>query len=614
MPKSARQAKPRPGKAGRRRRRRRAALARWAVKWTLTLAIWALVLFASATAWYAADLPDIDEALKATRPPTITVLAADGSRLARSGAIYGAPVRLADVPPALVHAVLATEDRRFYGHFGLDLVGLARAALANVRAGAIVQGGSTITQQVAKNLFLSPRRTLKRKIQEMLLALWLEQRFAKDQILTVYLNRVYFGAGTWGVEAAARRYFGVPAHRLTLYQSALLGGLLKAPSRDSPAHHPRRAARRAAQVLANMVDAGYISAASAAAARRAGAAIVAAPRRRARHFVDWVLEQVPSFAAAGGGELSVLTTLAPRLQGAAEQAVGAVLSGPGAAAGASEAALVAIAHDGAVRAMVGGRDYARSRFNRATQALRQPGSAFKPFVFVAGLEAGLTPETRIDDAPITVDGWTPRNFARRHLGPVSLSTALARSINTVAVKVAERAGRERVVGAARRLGITSKLEPTPSLALGSAEVRLIEMTAAYGAFANGGIGVWAWGIEEIRGAGGRLVYRRAGSGPGRVLDAPVAAAIDAMLAEAVATGSGRAARLARPVAGKTGTSQGFRDAWFIGYSGRLVAGVWMGNDDGTPMQGVTGGGLPARLWRRFMAVAMGGRVSEVGQE
>ena len=578
----------------------------WSLKWGLICAIWGVVIGGGIAVWYAADLPDIDTALAATRPPTVTVVAADGVIIAESGDLYGLPVQARDLPPALVQAVLATEDRRFYSHFGLDPIGLARAFVANVRAGGVVQGGSTLTQQLAKNLFLTPARTIKRKVQEVLLAVWLERHFSKDQILTVYLNRVYLGAGTYGVEAAARRYFGRRARDLDLYQSAMLAGLLKAPSRYNPAASPERAARRTAQVLTNMVAAGYLTEADVQAARRGHKIVVTAHRRATRHFVDWVLEQVPAFVSPGDRDLVVVTTLDSRLQRAAEAAVLNALDGPGKAVKASQGALVALAHDGAVRAMVGGRDYRASQFNRATQARRQPGSAFKPFVYVAGLEAGLRPHSRLVDAPLTIEGWSPRNFKRRHRGEVTLTTAMADSINTIAVQVAERAGRSTVVRAARRLGITAPLKATPSLALGVGEVSLIELTAAYGAFANGGIGVWAYGIEEVRDAGGRALYRRSGSGPGRVLDGRVAADIGSMLGAVITGGTGRAAAFGRPAAGKTGTSQESRDAWFVGYSADLVAGVWVGNDNGQPMQNVTGGGLPARLWRRFMTVAHAG--------
>ena len=580
------------------------AACRWTAYYAGLAAVWGVIAALAIVAWYAYDLPDVDKALAASRRPTVTLFAADGSRLATFGELYGLPARLRDLPAALPEAVLATEDRRFYRHFGVDPVGLARAAFVNLGAGRVVQGGSTITQQVAKILFLTPERTLKRKVQELLLALWLEHRFSKDQILTVYLNRVYLGAGTYGVEAAARKYFGKPARRLSTYQAAMLAGLLKAPSRYNPRRHPKRAKDRAIQVLANMVAAGSLTPGQAASAKRQKGAVIAPARRGgARYFADWVMEQVPDYVFPGGRDLTVITTLDNRLQRLAEKRVARMLAAAGNKAGVSQAALVAMTPDGAVGAMVGGRDYRASQFNRAVQARRQPGSAFKPFVYLAALEAGLTAATLIADAPLTVDGWSPRNFDGGYRGEVSMRRALAQSINTVAVKVAERTGRERVIRTARRLGLSADFKPTPSLALGAGEVSLIEITAAYGAFASGGFAVWAHGIKEIRDGSGRLLYRRRGSGPGRVAGAADAAAMNDMLADAVGSGTGRAARLQRPAAGKTGTSQNFRDAWFIGYTADLIAGVWMGNDDGRPMKKVTGGGLPARLWRNFMTAA-----------
>ncbi len=581
----------------------------WSLKWGLTLAIWGAVALAGVVTYYAYDLPDVGGLGAATRQPSVTVLAADGATLATFGSLYGEPVRVGALPPDLPHAVLAVEDRRFYSHFGVDLLGLARAAVVNFRAGRIVQGGSTITQQLAKNLFLTPERTLRRKVQETLLAFWLEHKFTKDQILTIYLNRVYLGAGTYGVDAAARKYFGKPAAAVSLYEAAVLAGLLKAPSRYAPTRAAGLARARARLVLRAMVETGYITEprAADALAHPAGFAPAAGPGPSARYFADWVADQLGSFVGSVDDDLVVTTTLEPRLQRIAEAEVAALLSGPGKAVGVTQAALVALAPDGAVRAMVGGRDYGTSQFNRATQALRQPGSAFKLFVYLAGLEQGLGPEARMADAPLTVSGWSPRNYDGAYLGEMSLVQALALSRNTVAVRVAEKAGRENVVSVARRLGITTPLTAGPSLALGAGEVTLIELASAYAALANDGVGVWAYGIEEVRDRKGRVLYRRRGSGPGRVVAPQHVAVMNGMLAQVIAEGTGKAAALSRPAAGKTGTSQDFRDAWFVGYTADLVAGVWLGNDDETPMTRVTGGGLPARLWRAFMAEALAGR-------
>ncbi|MDP6066521.1 MAG: PBP1A family penicillin-binding protein [Alphaproteobacteria bacterium] len=576
--------------------------------WLAVLGIWGAVLLIGVVAWYAYDLPDVD-APGAPRPrPALLLHYADGSPLARFGDLYGAEVALDELPPVMPQAVLAIEDRRFRWHFGIDLIGLARAAVANLRAGRIVQGGSTITQQLAKNLFLKPERTIKRKVQEVLLAFWLEANFSKDEILTLYLNRVYLGAGTYGVEAAAQRYFGLSARRLSLGQAALLAGLLKAPTRYAPTTSPRRARGRAQVVLASMVRSGAISQAQATTAGQRLAGLrpprkLPARTRTGRYAADWIVEQVSGYSGHARRDISVTTTLDAGLQKLAERVIESQLAAAGKRLAVSQAALVAMSPAGAVRALVGGRDYRLSQFNRASQARRQPGSTFKLFVYLAGLEAGLKPETQMRDEPLTVAGWSPRNYSGKYAGPVSLTQAFARSINTVAVKVAERAGRRRVVEAAARLGVTSPLPAHPSTALGTVGISLLEMTTAYATVAAGGRGVWSHGISTISEIGGARIHRRSGSGPGRVMAPGVAADLDAMLRAAVAEGGGRAARLSIATAGKTGTSQGHRDAWFIGYAGDLVTGVWVGNDDEKAMKRVTGAGLPARIWRAFMARA-----------
>ncbi|MBT3767134.1 MAG: PBP1A family penicillin-binding protein [Rhodospirillaceae bacterium] len=578
------------------------------LSWTLTLAVWGFIGLGGIMAWYAYDLPDVEEALKPTRQPTVTIVAVDGSTLATYGDLYGLPAQLKELPPDLTHAVLATEDRRFYDHFGLDLIGLARATVANILAGRIVQGGSTISQQVAKNIFLTPERSLKRKVQELLLALWLEHQFTKDQILSVYLNRVYLGAGTYGVEAAAQKYFGKSARRLSTYEAALIAGLLKAPSRYNPLRDKKRSQKRTRQVLANMVAAGYLTQAQAKAARHLKKQKFANNRRTSspRYFIDWVMAQVPDYVSPGSYDLTVVTTLDATLQANSEKAVRGALAGAGKKAKASEAAFVAMTPTGAIRAMVGGRNYVKSQFNRVTQARRQPGSAFKPVVYLAGLEAGLKPSSRILDAPIRIGTWSPRNFQRRHQGEVTLAHGLAQSINTVAVRVAEHAGRKNVVRTAQRLGITSPLKAQPSLALGTAEVSLLELVSAYAPFANGGAAVWPHGITEIRDGRKNVLYRRQGSGPSRIIDSQNVRHMNAMLGRVVQSGTGRNAKLDRPTAGKTGTSQNYRDAWFIGYTADLAAGVWFGNDNGRPMRKVTGGGLPAKLWHKIISKAHAG--------
>jgi len=570
--------------------------------------VWSCVALAALVAWYAYDLPDIEalEEAAGQRGATVTLTAADGSVLAHYGDVYGVAVQLRELPPHLPHAVLAVEDRRFYHHSGIDPRGVARALWDNISAGGLHSGGSTISQQLAKNLFLSPERTLRRKVQEALLAFWLERRFSKDQILTIYLNRVYFGQGAYGVDAAARRYFGKPARDVTVYESAVLAGIVKAPSRYNPVSNPELAAARASLALDGMVEAGWLTQREAEKARSGGAAIRGGgPGAQVRYVADWALERARDYVGSEGGDLVVATTIDPHLQRLAEKAVSSSLA---AARGrkAGQAALVAMRPDGAVVAMVGGRSYAESQFNRATQALRQPGSAFKLFVFLAALEAGIRPGDTVKDRPVTVAGWTPRNARRQHRGDVTLREAAARSLNSVAVILSETVGRDAVVAAARRLGITSELHTDPALALGTYEVTLLELTAAYAVMANRGYGVWPYAVREIRNADGRVLYRRSGGGPGRLVEAPDVSAINDMLTAAITWGTGRQARLDRPAAGKTGTSQDSRDAWFIGYTPDLVAGVWFGNDDNSPMDRVGGGSFPAQTWKAFMAPALAG--------
>ena len=575
----------------------------------LALLVWGAVAVVLVLAVFAYDLPDVHRAFRPTRAPMVVVLAADGTELARLGEIWGRPVPLHEMAPELALAVVATEDRRFFQHFGLDLAGLARAAFANLRAGRAVQGGSTITQQLAKNLFLTPERTLKRKIQEAMLAFWLEARFDKEEILTVYLNRVYLGAGAYGVDAAAKRYFDAGARELSLYQSALLAGLLKAPSRFNPLANPERAHARAIQVLENMAALGFVTEdevrkldLAERPARARARATPEAPKPSARYLAEWVIEQLSDFVAVNDRDLRVETTVDARLQGAAEAAVARAFKEktPG---GPEQAALVALAPSGAVKALVGGRDFGQSQFNRATSARRQPGSAFKPVVYLAALEAGLDPAARFVDGPFSIAGYSPRNYEGTYSGEVGLADAVARSINTVAVQVAVRAGLARVVEMARRLGLGDEFEPEASLALGTAEVTLLDLTQAYAVLANGGRRAWPYAIERITDTEGRVIWRREGEGAERLAVEAHVRTLARWLVGAIEHGTGRQARLDREAAGKTGTTQNFRDAWFLGFTADLVAGVWMGNDDNAPMKNVTGGGAPARLWRDFMLEA-----------
>ncbi|MBT4941334.1 MAG: PBP1A family penicillin-binding protein [Rhodospirillaceae bacterium] len=580
---------------------------RFLFKWSFTLAIWGLVMLGGMTAFYAYDLPSTDKALEVTRRPAVTLLALDGSKMASLGDLQGQAVSVKDLPSYLPQAVIATEDRRFYDHSGIDFIGVARAMVTNLKAGRVVQGGSTISQQAAKNLFLTPDRTFKRKYQELLLAFWLEQKFTKDQILTIYLNRVYLGSGTYGVDAAARKYFSVPASKLTVFQAAIIAGLLKAPSRLNPRTNIKAAISRGKVVLSNMVAAGYLTATSAKRAARSNLRSTHNQRSQkiGRYFVDWISEQVRGFIGPQSGDVTVQTTLDAKLQARVEHHIEKYLSQNGKRYNVSEGAIIVMSPDGAVRAMAGGRNYQKSQFNRATQARRQPGSVFKPIVYLTALENGLSPDSRFTDSALTIKSWKPRNYDGKYHGEMSLKEALSRSVNTIAVKVSERVGRGNVVKTAKRLGITATLTTSPSLALGTSGVSLIEMTGAYAVLANGGHGIWPYGVERIKNFSGRELYRRQGGGTGRIVEPRHVKAMDDMLGEVIRTGTGKKARLRRWAAGKTGTSQSFRDAWFIGYTRSYVTGVWLGNDNDAPMNKITGGGLPAIIWQKIMSDAHG---------
>lgn len=579
-------------------------------KWSLILGIWGSVALGGVIAWYGWDLPNIGDLETPVRRPSITLTAADGGTLAQRGDIFAGRVAFEEVPPMLVQAVVATEDRRFFDHSGVDPWAILRALYVNIRAGRVRQGGSTLTQQLAKNLFLTPDRTLRRKVQEALAAFLLEARFSKKQIFTIYINRVYFGSGAYGLTGATRRYFGRSPSDINLHEAAVLAGLLKAPSRYSPLRNKDAALKRARIVLGAMVDAGFLAKRDAA---RAGSQPVRLQSpsggTAGRYFADWALERAAARVGLQGRDLVVSTTLDPRIQRIAAEALDAELKRSGSKFGIGQGAVVVMDRSGAVRAMVGGRSYRQSQYNRVTQALRQPGSAFKLFVYLAGLEAGLSPDSRVSDAPINIKGWKPRNYTGRFRGPVTLRTAMAESLNTAAVRVSERAGRGRVIAAARRLGITSRLKSHPSIALGASEVTLLELTGAYAALAAGGRVVWPHGIRSIEDPDGRDLYtRRVGAGA-QVVGAREVNALHDMLGAVIVRGTGRTAALGRPAAGKSGTSQAFRDAWFIGYTGDLIAGVWLGNDDGRPMKRVTGGGAPARIWKAVMAGAERGSVA-----
>ena len=540
----------------------------------------------------------------------IRILARDGSVLAERGTAHDF-IPLDFLPKRVIDAVIATEDRKFWTHWGFDPAGLVRAAFVNLRSGRFAQGGSTLTQQLAKNLFLSPERTLGRKVEEVVLALWLELRLTKHEILELYLNRVYFGGGAYGIEAAAQRYFDKSARALTLPEAAVIAGLLKAPSRFAPTSSPRLAMIRSHSVLAKMHDAGFISAAEEQKARSKRVVFTTARRdseRQANDYaIDYVLDRMPEALGGGNGEIIVDTTIDRNLQRHASAVVAEAIRREGQELDVDQAAVTVLDLSGGVRAMVGGRSYAESQFNRAVKAMRQPGSAFKPIVYLAALEKGYTPDSVAYDLPFNLDGWSPKNDNGRFSGATTLRQALAQSINTIAVRLMMDVGPARVVALAKQLGMEATLRPEPSLALGTSEVSLLDLTGAYGAFATGGSVVEPHVIRRIRSSGGRVLYARPAPSGDTVAAPGSIAALNGMLQTVVESGTGKRAGLAaHATAGKTGTSQDFRDAWFIGYTAHYVGGVWTGNDNGSPMRKATGGNLPALIWHRVMEHAHAG--------
>ncbi len=588
-------------KQNRKRSPRRSPIGR-AVYWSLVLGLWLVIGGAGVVAWTGVHMPPLQSLEIPKRPPSIQIVDLNGRPLATRGDAGGAVLPLNELPKYVPQAFIAIEDRRFYEHYGIDPFGIARALIANILHRGVAQGASTITQQLAKNLFLTQERTVHRKLQEMLLALWLEHKFSKTQILELYLNRVYFGSGTYGIEQASQRYFGKSAKQISLPEAALLAGLVKSPSRLAPTRNFDGAEHRARTVLAAMADVGFITPASEKVAFTHPPHIAAQAGNGSINYVaDWVMDAINDVLGHVDEDIVVRTTIDSGLQAGAEQALTEELAQKGAKNGVSQAALVAMTPDGAVRAMIGGRNYGESQFNRAVAAKRQPGSAFKPFVYLTALEHGLTPDTLRQDAPIKIKGWQPENYGHEYYGPVTLSKALALSLNTVSVRLTMEFTPTAVIRTAYRLGIASKLEPNASIALGTSEVSPLELVSAYAPFANGGLAVVPHVIERISASNGNVLYARNDKPLGRVIEARYVAMMNEMMQQTLTIGTAHKAALPGWLAaGKTGTSQDFRDAWFIGYTAHLVTGVWLGNDDGTPTKKVTGGGLPVEVWSRFM--------------
>jgi penicillin-binding protein 1A len=573
--------------------------------WGLVVGLWLAIGCIGLITWVGAHLPPIQSLEIPKRQPSIQIVDIQGRALARRGDLAGAPLPLREMPSYVPKAFIAIEDRRFHEHYGVDPFGIGRAFVANVLHRSVAQGGSTITQQLAKNLFLTQERTINRKLQEALLALWLERKFSKTQILEMYLNRVYFGAGAYGIEQASQRYFGKSARTITLAEAAMLAGVVKSPSRLAPTRNFNGAERRAKSVLAAMADLNFINHTTERMVLARPPRIVAQVSNGAVNYVaDWVIDALNDAIGHVDEDIVIQTTIDANLQTVAEKALEDELAQKGDKNGVGQGAVIAMTPDGAVRAMVGGRNYADSQFNRAVAAKRQPGSAFKAFVYLTALEHGLTPDTVREDKPINVKGWQPENYSHEYFGPVTLSRALAQSLNTVSVRLTLELTPMAVVRTAYRLGIGSKLEPNASIALGTSEVSMLELVGAYASFANGGYALMPRVIDKIIAGNGEVIYARSTPQLGRIVEARYVAMMNAMMAETLTIGTAQRATLPGwPAAGKTGTSQDFRDAWFIGYTAHLVTGVWLGNDDGTSTKHVTGGSLPVEIWSRVMRSA-----------
>lgn len=566
-----------------------------------------LGLIALVTAVYVArsSLPSYEQLKSSPNGQMIRVFADDGTLLVSLGPSYGEWLSYNQIPQVMRDAMVSVEDRRFRSHIGVDPIGVARSAKVRLDTGRWSQGGSTITQQLARNIFLSNTRTFGRKGREMILAMAMERKFSKDQILELYLNKVYFGGGAYGIDAAARKFYGHSASELTLAEAAVIAGLVKAPSNYSPTADAEAAIGRAGVVIQTMREAGVITAAEAAAADPQAVKLVTDPRQNSvRYFTDWALPQLDVLIDETTEPINVYTTLDLTMQRAADRAIRA--NAPGGAQG----ALIALDRGGAVRAMVGGKDYVASIYNRSTQAVRQPGSAFKLFVYLAALEAGVTPDDSVVDEPVTINGWSPRNSSRRFSGQVNIRTAFAYSLNTIAAKLGQEVGFGTVADMARRFGITTPINTHPSMVLGTSDVRLIDMTRAFASVAAKGVAVTPFGIKKVTTIGDRTLYEHE-IDTSRVLVAPyVAAQMTDLLQTAVATGSGAAAQIGRPVAGKTGTTSSNKDGWFLGFSSGITTGVWMGRDDARPIGGLQGGRAPARAFHDFMEVAVAKRPVE----
>ena len=544
-------------------------------------------------------LPDISKAIERTRLPATTILTESGQEIESYGGVYSEIVYAEDLPAYVRDAVISNEDRRFYSHFGFDFVSFGRAMVVNLIHRRYVQGGSTITQQVSKNLFLTPEKNIKRKVQELLMAFWLEKKFTKNQILTLYLNRVYMGAGTYGIEAASQKFFHKSSHDINMMEASILAGLLKAPARYNPISSKKRAVERATVVLQNMVDNRKITEKQKILALKMPIGNNKYTFDGGKYFADWVYNEVNAYIGERDIDINVYTTLDGKLQKAAEtilqQAVAANHKN-----NVTNGAIVVIDNSGAVKAMVGGISYRNSQFNRAVQALRQPGSSFKTFVYLAALEDGFEPDDTIEDKPIAIGKWKPENYDKRYYGKVSVKDAFRRSLNLATIDLSNRISKQKIIELAHKMGISTPINNAPSMPLGSFEVKIIDMAVAYSTIANGGFANWPYSINEIYSKDGYKIYERTSDEKNKIISDEAIENITSMLQSVIENGTGKKARLPFFAAGKTGTSQDYRDAWFAGFSRGYTAVVWVGNDNNSPMKNISGGTLPAEIWKKLM--------------
>ncbi len=562
-----------------------------------------VITFAACLLYCFLTLPDIEQAVSRTRQPSTTITAENGNEVATYGQIYSAVVMPDYLPKHATEAIIATEDRRFYHHFGFDVIAFTRAMAVNLIKGRYAQGGSTITQQVAKNLFLTPNKNIKRKVQELLLAFWLEHKFTKQQIMALYLNRVYLGAGTYGIEAAANKYFQKTSADLNLKEAAILAGMLKAPTRYNPAANPEQAEKRARIVLQNMVDEGYISEAERQKAlNMPTGALISDKVEGGKYFADWVYNDVNAYIGERENDIYVYTTLDQHIQEAADKILTESIKA-NKNKNVTQGAIVVLDKSGGVKALIGGVNYQKSQFNRAIHALRQPGSSFKTFVYLTALQNGYKPSDIIGDFPISIGDWQPENIDKKYHGEVSLTEALAKSYNLATINLAQSLSKSEIIRTAQKMGITTPIQNTPSLALGAFEVKVIDMAVAYSAIANGGYATWPYAIKEIYSRDGYQLYMRENDDNNQILDRRAVKDMAKMLERVIQTGTGRKAKLPFFAAGKTGTSQDYRDAWFVGFTDKYIAAVWVGNDDNSPMKKVGGSSLPAEIWRKVMLAA-----------